>query len=78
MQVTDVSGNGERFSSTKNNQSEVGEAMQSSSKQNKNVIGHQSFSTWSTSLGVAIAGNLKLDFMAETIGIHFLGFEDIF
>ena len=32
----------------------------------------------STSLGVAKAGNLKLDFMAKSIGIHFLGFENFF
>ena len=31
----------------------------------------------STSLGLAKAGNLKLDFMAKSIGIHFFGFEDI-
>ena len=34
--------------------------------------------TRSTSLGVAKAGNLKLDVMAKRIGIHFFGFEDIF
>ena len=33
---------------------------------------------WSTSLGVAKSGNLKLDFAAKSIGIHFFGFEDIF
>ena len=32
----------------------------------------------STSLGVAKAGNLKLNFVAKSIGIHFFGFEDIF
>ena len=32
----------------------------------------------SNSLGVAKAGNLKLDFMAKSIGIHFFGFEYIF
>ena len=32
----------------------------------------------STSLGVAKAGNLKLDFMAKSIGIHFFEFEDMF
>ena len=32
----------------------------------------------STSLGVVKAGNLKLDFMAESIGIHFFEFEDKF
>jgi len=26
-------------------------------------------------LGVAEAGNLKLDFMAKSIGIHFFGFD---
>ena len=31
----------------------------------------------STSLGVAKAGNLKLNFVAKGIGIHFFGFEDI-
>ena len=30
------------------------------------------------SLGLTKAGNLKFDFMAKTIGIHFFGFEDIF
>ena len=62
--------------------------MRSSSKQNENIklsdipevtgIRHQSFITWSISLGEAKAGNLKLDFMAKSIGIHFLGFKDIF
>ena len=33
--------------------------------------------TRSTSLGAATAGNLKLDFMAKSIGIHFFGFEDV-
>ena len=33
--------------------------------------------TRSTSLGVAMAGNLKLDFMAKSIGIHFFEFEDM-
>ena len=32
----------------------------------------------STSLGVAKAGNSKLDFMAKSIGIHFFEFEDMF
>ena len=32
----------------------------------------------STSLGVAKAGKLKLNFVAKSIGIHFFGFEDIF
>ena len=32
----------------------------------------------STSLGVVKAGNLKLDFMAESIVIHFFEFEDKF
>ena len=32
----------------------------------------------STLLGVAKAGNLKLDFMAKSIGIHFFKFEDMF
>ena len=32
----------------------------------------------SNSLGVAKAGNLKLNFVAKSIGIHFFGFEDIF
>ena len=42
------------------------------------VIRQQSaFITRSTSLGVAKAGNLKLDFMAKSNGIHLLGFEDI-
>ena len=72
---------GDEFSSKKNKQNQVGEAKQSSSKQNKNikalryscsdVICHQSFITLSTSLGVAKAGNLKLDF-------HFFGLENIF
>ena len=31
----------------------------------------------STSLGMAKVGNLKLDFMAKSTGIHFFGFEDI-
>ena len=58
--------------------------MRSSSKQNKyinswsDVIRHQFFITRSTSLGVAKARNLKLDFMAKIIGIHFFGLEDIF
>ena len=74
---------GEEFSLTKNKQIEVGEAMRSSSKQNKSkklwdVIHHQSIITRSTSLGVAKAGNLKLDFMAKSIGIHFLGLEYTF
>ena len=30
------------------------------------------------SLGVAKAGNLKLDFMAKSIGIHFFEYEDMF
>ena len=34
--------------------------------------------TRSSSLGVAKAGILKLDFMAKSIGIHFFGFEDNF
>ena len=34
--------------------------------------------TRSTSLGVAKAGNLKLDFMAKSIGIHVFEFEDMF
>ena len=34
--------------------------------------------TRSTSLGVAKAGNLKLDFMAKSIGIPFFEFEDMF
>ena len=67
---------GEELSSTKNKQTEVGEAMRSSSKQNKNknlgdLIHHQSFIMWSTSLRVAKAGNLRLDFMAKSIRIHF-------
>ena len=66
-------GSGEEFFSTRNKQTEVGEAMRSPSKQN-----NQSFITQSTSLGVAKAGNLKLDFMAKIIGIHIFGFEDIF
>ena len=68
----------EEFSSTKIKQTEVSEAMRSSSKQNKalryswsDVFRHQSFVTRSTSLGVAKAGNLKLDFMAKSIEIHF-------
>ena len=32
----------------------------------------------STSLGVAKARNLKLDFMSKSIGIHFFEFEDMF
>ena len=61
--------------------------MGSSSKKNKSkaltyswttVIRHQSFITQSTSLGVAKAGNSKLDFMVKSIGIHFFGFENIF
>ena len=32
----------------------------------------------STLLGVAKAGNLRLNFMAKNIGILFFGFEDIF
>ena len=39
---------------------------------------HQSIITRSISLGVAKAGNLKLDFMAKSIGIHFFEFEDMF
>ena len=31
-----------------------------------------------TSLGVAKAGNLKLDFMAKSIGIHFFEYKDMF
>ena len=31
-----------------------------------------------TSLGVAKAGNLKFNFVAKSIGIHFFGFKDIF
>ena len=42
------------------------------------VIRHQSIITRSTSLGVAKAGNLKLDFMAKSIEIHFFEFEDMF
>ena len=42
------------------------------------VIRHQSIITRSTSLGVAKAGNLKLNFVAKSIGIHLFGFEDIF
>ena len=34
--------------------------------------------TRSTSLGVAKAGNLKLDFMAKSIGVPFFEFEDMF
>ena len=34
--------------------------------------------TRSTSLGVAKAGNLKLDFMGKSIGIPFFEFEDMF
>ena len=34
--------------------------------------------TRSTSLGVAKAGNLKLDFMAKSIGIPIFEFEDMF
>ena len=29
-------------------------------------------------MGVAKAGNLKLDFMAKSIGIHFFEFQDMF
>ena len=35
------------------------------------VIRHQSFISRSTSLGMAKVGNLKRDFMAKSIGIHF-------
>ena len=42
------------------------------------VIRYQSIITQSTSLGVAKAGNLKRDFMAKSIGIHFFEFEDMF
>ena len=42
------------------------------------VIHQQSFITQSTSLRVAKAGNLKLDFMAKSIGIHFFGVENNF
>ena len=59
--------------------------MRSSSQKQKaltyssgDVICYQSFITRSTSLGVAKAGNLKLDFMAKGIGIHFFGLENIF
>ena len=61
----------------------IGEGMQSSSKQNKNkklldILEVTSFITnLSTSLCVAKAGNLKLDFMAKSIGIEFFGFENI-
>ena len=79
---------GKEFSSTKNKQMEVGRAMRSSSKQ-KNCVKLRaipevtSFVTnlslrGQTSLGVAKAGNLKLDFMAKSIGIHFFEFEDMF
>ena len=56
---------GEEFLSTKNKQTKVGEAMWSSSKQNKHVICHQSFFIRSTSLGVVEIGNLKLDFYGQ-------------
>ena len=42
------------------------------------VIRHQSIITRSTLLGVAKAGNLKLDFMEKCIGIHFFESEDMF
>ena len=64
---------GEEFSLTKNKQNEVGGAMPSSSKRNRNKKRMRS-----TSLGVAKAGNLKLDFMAKSIGITFFGFANIF
>ena len=56
--------------------------MRSSVKQNKNkklwdIPEVTSFLT-NLSLGVVKAGNLKLDFMAKSIGIHFFGFENIF
>ena len=42
------------------------------------VLCHQSFVTQSTSLGVAKAGNLKLDFMEKSIATLFFWFEYIF
>jgi len=41
------------------------------------AIPHQSFIAWSTSLGLAEAGNLKFDFMAKkaSIKIQFFGFN---
>ena len=75
---------GKEFSSTKDKQMEVGRAMRSSSKQKKSIKLRDipevtSFViTRSTSLGVAKAGNIKLDFMAKSTGIHFFEFEDMF
>ena len=74
---------GEEFSLTKYKQIEVGKAMRPSSKQKKNVklwdvpevtsfVTNLSLRiTQSTSLGVAKVRNLKLDFMAKSIRIHF-------
>ena len=49
-------------------QTEVGEGMQPPRRQNKNM------ERWD----VSEAGNLKLDFVAKSIGINFFGFEYIF
>ena len=68
IQVTVVSVVVRSFLRQKTKQTEVGEATQPSRRQNKNM------ERWD----VSEAGNLKLDFMAKSIGINFFGFEYIF
>ena len=64
-------------------QNEVGEAMRSSSKQNKNIKLWDIPEVTSFLTNLSLRGQLhwawpKLDFIAKSIRIHFFGFENIF